>query len=401
MNQRQCLHVMQEVMDKTRVILEGISETAESLDTIRNLGVQVQHVSADHPFASNYNPETNVLTLQIPQGLKGEKGDRGEKGDKGDKGNTGDKGDKGNKGDKGEPGDVTNIPTMTKTTAGIAKCGSGLEMVGDTVKVIPPESPFPTPTLADTGKSLVASGNTYILRTMAPYITDLNAMDWTGPFSAGGASIGLPVAESGFGYTTRFYNVNNLSLWQDFCSLTSGGRWQRRYSAGTWSEWKKIATSDDLAAFDVSQQVMHVQDQKPAGTSGGTFTSGAWRTRDLNTVNANTIPGAILANNQVTLPAGTYDITASAPGYRTDYHCIALFSVTANSELANGTPEHASNAYQVQNRSFLVARITLPATTVMELRHRSTVTQSTNGLGNSANFGLPEVYSILFIRRVA
>ena len=42
---------------------------------------------------------------------------------------------------------------------------------------------------------------------------------------------------------------------------------------------------------------LHIQDQKPQGTYGGTFTAGAWRTRDLNTVLTNTITGASLAAN--------------------------------------------------------------------------------------------------------
>lgn len=49
------------------------------------------------------------------------------------------------------------------------------------------------------------------------------------------------------------------------------------------------------------------------GTHGGTFTAGAWRTRDLNTVLTNTISGASLSNNQITLPAGKYYVEASAP----------------------------------------------------------------------------------------
>ena len=58
---------------------------------------------------------------------------------------------------------------------------------------------------------------------------------------------------------------------------------------------------------------LHIQDQKPQGTHGGTFTSGAWRTRDLNTVLTNTITGASLATNQITLPAGKYYVEADVP----------------------------------------------------------------------------------------
>lgn len=48
-----------------------------------------------------------------------------------------------------------------------------------------------------------------------------------------------------------------------------------------------------------------VQDQKADGTAGGSSTA-AWTTRTLNTTVLNTISGASVGSNQVTLPAGTY-----------------------------------------------------------------------------------------------
>ena len=57
--------------------------------------------------------------------------------------------------------------------------------------------------------------------------------------------------------------------------------------------------------------VIHVQDQKPAGTSGGAFAAGAWQVRDLNAVVANSISGASLSGNRITLPAGKYVVSAS------------------------------------------------------------------------------------------
>src|SRR5690242_14620433 len=48
--------------------------------------------------------------------------------------------------------------------------------------------------------------------------------------------------------------------------------------------------------------------------AGGTFTSGAWRTRTLNEELRNTL-GASLASNQITLPAGSYYAEWWAVGY--------------------------------------------------------------------------------------
>ena len=53
-------------------------------------------------------------------------------------------------------------------------------------------------------------------------------------------------------------------------------------------------------------KLLHMRDEKANGTQGGTFTSGSWYTRDLNTVVTNEINGASLSSNQFTLPAGDY-----------------------------------------------------------------------------------------------
>ena len=163
-----------------------------------------------------------------------------------------------------------------------------------------------------------------------------------------------------------------------------------------------ITSKLDASRFEVSQQVMHVQDQKPSGASGGTFTSGAWRTRDLNTVVANTIPGASLANNQVTLPAGVYDIIAFAPAYKAGGHIVCLYSITENALLALGVMEYTGAAYGVSTTSCLTTRITLPVSTILELRHQCSSTQAGNGFGADVNLvGVPSCFSNVFIRRVA
>lgn len=50
-------------------------------------------------------------------------------------------------------------------------------------------------------------------------------------------------------------------------------------------------TDDEGNDFYLISPLLHVQDQKTSGTLGGTFTSGAWRTRDLNTELTNEITG--------------------------------------------------------------------------------------------------------------
>src|SRR5687768_2319629 len=78
-----------------------------------------------------------------------------------------------------------------------------------------------------------------------------------------------------------------------------------------------------IEVFDI----LHLVDEKAANTAGGTFTTGAWRTRTLNTEKLDEITST-LASNQFTLPAGTYNIVASAPAFFVSRHQTRLRNIT-------------------------------------------------------------------------
>lgn len=146
---------------------------------------------------------------------------------------------------------------------------------------------------------------------------------------------------------------------------------------------------------------MIVVDQKASGTDGGTFTSGAWRTRTLNTVRTNSIGGvAALASNQITLPAGSYVVEASAPAMRVDSHQTRLQNITAGTTLDMGTSELTEQGGSiVTNRSFVFSKFTLAVDSVIELQHRCATTFATQGLGFAGSFG-SEVYSVVKVTRI-
>jgi hypothetical protein len=152
---------------------------------------------------------------------------------------------------------------------------------------------------------------------------------------------------------------------------------------------------------------LHVQDQKAAGTHGGGLTSGAWRTRTLNTVVLNTITGASLAADQITLPAGTYEPEISTPGYAVARHQAGLYNVTAAAWVTRvdgndliGSPIYAHASYGVNNRSEIRGRFVLAAPATLEVRHRVEITNDTNGGGVQGNFGVIEIYTDVIIRKV-
>ena len=147
--------------------------------------------------------------------------------------------------------------------------------------------------------------------------------------------------------------------------------------------------------------LLHVRDEKSSGTQGGAFTSGSFITRTLNTVMTNEISGASLASNQITLPAGTYFIFASAIGLQCSSHTAKLRNITDSSDTLIGSVEYASSGAAVTSHSFVIGRFTIASQKVFELQHRCGSTQATNGFGNAAGFSVVEVYADVQIWKVA
>lgn len=150
-----------------------------------------------------------------------------------------------------------------------------------------------------------------------------------------------------------------------------------------------------------TQSFVHVRDEKSSGTDGGTATSGSYETRDLNTSVTNTVTGASLSSNQVTLPAGTYYIEASAPGFRCDNHKLRFQNVTDASTAIIGPVEANSGGVAIGTRAFLHGRVTIAGSKAFELQHRVAVTRSTDGHGNAAGFGDTEAYAEVRIWKIA
>ena len=144
-------------------------------------------------------------------------------------------------------------------------------------------------------------------------------------------------------------------------------------------------------------------DSQASGTNGGTFTSGAWRTRVLNTAAVNAIAGASLASNEVTLPAGTFLAFFAAPARNVNAHAAQLYNVTSAAVLARGCNASSSSTTvdDSANTSWGVAGFTLAAPAALTVRHRCQTTANNTGFGSACSFGDTETYSQLMILRTA
>ena len=135
-----------------------------------------------------------------------------------------------------------------------------------------------------------------------------------------------------------------------------------------------------------------IEDQKPQNTNGGTFTSGAWRTRDLNTVTSDDDSIVTLNANQFTLQAGTYLIEAFATSYRVARSVAKLYNVTDVTDEIIGLATFANNASGNTVISHIEGSIVLSAPKTFEIQHECQTTQTSDGFGIGSNFGV-EVYS--------
>lgn len=149
-------------------------------------------------------------------------------------------------------------------------------------------------------------------------------------------------------------------------------------------------------------QVLWVRDEKPSGTTGGASITQGSQARTLNSVRINTISGASVSSNQITLPAGRYRISFSVPGAYCGAHQAFLWSVTDSTLLVHGSSENVPNASAiVSTRSVVMnSELVLSVQKVFELRH-FTYSVYQNGLGVATNSGYGEVYSEVFIEKVA
>jgi len=156
--------------------------------------------------------------------------------------------------------------------------------------------------------------------------------------------------------------------------------------------WVSVATDLEVSIFkDI---------KSPAGTHGGTFTSGAWRQRDLNTQTGNTTM-ATLATNTITIAeAGDYFIWASAPAYVVADHKARIYK-NGTTTVAISSAMHTATGDSVTTNAVMMGIDTLAVNDTLIIEHQCQTTKTTNGFGDAAGFSINEVYSQLFLVKIA
>jgi len=152
------------------------------------------------------------------------------------------------------------------------------------------------------------------------------------------------------------------------------------------------------AADPFSSRLFHVADERVSGTAGGAATSGSWLIRTLQTVKTNDIPGASLASNIITLPAGKYWCQFTAHFFQnTNNSQHRLYNTSLGEMIALSINAHADATST--SASGGAAQFTLQNPTKIELQYRVELTRGTDGLGEEMSWGV-EVYANVYIWKI-
>ena len=220
----------------------------------------------------------------------------------------------------------------------------------------------------------------------------------------GKADISLDDLEDGI---LLFWDSTN-SKWFDIGGGGGGGSVSDvAYDKTSWNGVTGVAPSknavrDKIESLPINDYVK-VSDVKAYTADGGTFTLGAWRTRDINTEDSDASAICSIASNQITLEAGTYVCSIKAPFMNTAYTSVRLYNITDSAVELTGQScwSSASNGYIVVN-SIIVGKFTIAAQKTFEIQHQSDATNADNGFGLKSNMlGIDSVYTIAEFWRVA
>jgi len=224
-------------------------------------------------------------------------------------------------------------------------------------------------TPADSGKSIEATGT---------FTQTYNAA------ATLGSGWFQPITNRGTGVITLALATNELLQPGETSFITCDG-----------STLKSIKVVTDLGPHVL------VQDQKTAGTDGGSAAPGnTWLTRTLNTVLRN-IAGAVVSSNQVQLGAGTWRLEAWALANNSagNPSRLRIQNITDSTTAALGEGAIHSSALVTRNTAFGIVIITSAKT--FEVQHKKNSAASATDFGVPVSNGDVEIYCEFRATRIA
>ncbi len=136
-----------------------------------------------------------------------------------------------------------------------------------------------------------------------------------------------------------------------------------------------------------------VRDKKTVSTEGGTFTSGAWRVRDINDELSDAQGICSISGNQITLAGGTYRCCILVPAMRVHRHQARIYNVSDSVALLYSTSEFTIPSTGGSEKAFIVGTFALSGAKTLEIQHRCINTAADHGFGFAATFS-DEIYVV-------
>lgn len=233
-------------------------------------------------------------------------------------------------------------------------------------------------TVYNVGDVVSHAGSTYVCctpHTSGDFTTDLGAIDWIAIY--GSAAITGYVAKAAIANVGSFTRANLTINADGLVVAASSG------SAGGLS----------YAHFACRQNVG--VDSGETLTVTGTLTS----TRVINTTVLNTISGASISANKITLPAGTFKITAHATARAGGGSAqrLGVYDFTHSTQLLIGPPSYLTNTNCLAT---VIGVVILTGSTQLQINHQ-VEKAATGGVAIGAAGALKEEYVTVTIEQFA
>ncbi len=128
-----------------------------------------------------------------------------------------------------------------------------------------------------------------------------------------------------------------------------------------------------------SPQFIHIQERVAAAVLSGSFTENGWRTRVLNLIVDDGTGAVSLSSNQITLPAGTYEVEIKLPSFNVFRNLGRLQNITDASTLVLGE----ASAYSPGDAGWahINGRFSITGTKTIEIQHWCQTTRNSDGFG--------------------
>ena len=141
-----------------------------------------------------------------------------------------------------------------------------------------------------------------------------------------------------------------------------------------------LSKTGGFGKFSSYALLAKVHDSGTSTTYFGAYTTGDWRTRDIDTEVSDEDGIVTISSNQFTLQAGNYRIRYGATAYTVNRHALRLRNVTDGSTAGYGVATFGY-AYSPILFSEGTVRVSIASAKAFEVQGYPETTKATNGLG--------------------